>query len=256
MSSTTFGPKNIATIGRGLRVLIDITKARWKPGGVTIDWSTVERGRNEKVTITIDATGGTFTITFGGQTTGALAYNASADTVEAALEGLSSIGNGNVQVSLATSVYTLEFVEDLRYTDVGAVTTNAGSLTGGASTATVAVTQAGVSNGEVTLGDGTVIPANEKYILPGTVLSKITASSKYGPADTSASDGREGVAASQRGRSFITDRLIRESDPSSDQFGEVFDGGSVYRARMQVDGTRQPTTAQLLTMFPDLTLIE
>lgn len=253
---SSFGPHTVATIGRGLRVCINPTEANWKAGGLTIDWDTVERGRNEKVTITIDATGGTFTITFGAQTTGALAYNASADTVEAALEGLSSIGNGNIQVSLAGSVYTLEFVEDLRYTDVGAVTTNAASLTGGGTSATVAVLQAGVSSGEVTLGDGTVIPAGEKYILPGTILSKITASGKYGPANTNASDGREGVAASQRGRSFILDRLLRYSESNSDHIGEVFDGGQVYRARLQVDGTYQPTTAQLLTMMPNIIPIE
>lgn len=44
-------------------------------------------------------TGGTFTLTFGGQTTSALAYNASAATIQTALQALSSIGAGNVVCS-------------------------------------------------------------------------------------------------------------------------------------------------------------
>jgi hypothetical protein len=44
-------------------------------------------------------TGGTFTLKFGANTTGALAYNASAATVQAALEALTSIGSGNCSVS-------------------------------------------------------------------------------------------------------------------------------------------------------------
>lgn len=42
---------------------------------------------------------GNFTLTYGGQTTGNIAYNAAASAVQTALEGLSSIGSGNVSVS-------------------------------------------------------------------------------------------------------------------------------------------------------------
>lgn len=45
------------------------------------------------------ATGGTFTITFAGQTTVALAYNAGSNDVQNALSALSSIGLGNVSVN-------------------------------------------------------------------------------------------------------------------------------------------------------------
>ncbi len=47
------------------------------------------------------ATGGTFTLTFSGQTTTALAYNATAAQVQAALEALSNIAPGDVYVSVA-----------------------------------------------------------------------------------------------------------------------------------------------------------
>jgi len=50
------------------------------------------------VTLT-GATGGTFTLAYRGATTGALAYNASAATVQTALEALSTITAGQVSVS-------------------------------------------------------------------------------------------------------------------------------------------------------------
>ena len=50
--------------------------------------------------VTIKAVAGTFTLTYGGQTTAPLAYNASAGTVEAALNALPSInGSGSVAVT-------------------------------------------------------------------------------------------------------------------------------------------------------------
>ena len=49
--------------------------------------------------VTIAATGGTFTLTYSGQETGALAYDVSPAQLQAALESLSRIGAGNVDVS-------------------------------------------------------------------------------------------------------------------------------------------------------------
>ena len=57
----------------------------------------------QTVTLAGSPTGGTFTLSFGGQTTSALAYNASAATVQAALQALSSIGAGNATVTTAVS---------------------------------------------------------------------------------------------------------------------------------------------------------
>jgi autotransporter-associated beta strand protein len=53
----------------------------------------------QQVTFSTPATGGTYTIAFRGATTAALDYSADAATVQAALEGLSSIGPGNIIVS-------------------------------------------------------------------------------------------------------------------------------------------------------------
>lgn len=99
----------------------------------------------QTVAITGSPTGGTFTLTFAGQTTAALAYNATAADVEAALEALSTIGAGNVVAAggpLPGSSVNVTFRGDLAATDV-ALMTATGSLTGGTSPA-VAITEATV----------------------------------------------------------------------------------------------------------------
>lgn len=61
---------------------------------------------NEVQTVTIDGgpTGGTFTLTFNGETTTAIPYNAPAGTVKNALIALASVGNSDVSVTaLATN---------------------------------------------------------------------------------------------------------------------------------------------------------
>lgn len=95
----------------------------------------------QTVTITGTPTGGTFTLTFDGDTTTAIAYNAIASAVETALEALDGIGAGNVNVTGSTGgPYTVTFAGDLAETDVPQMTATA-SLTGGTSP-TVTVTTA------------------------------------------------------------------------------------------------------------------
>lgn len=53
------------------------------------------------------ATGGTYTLTFGGKTTGNITYNATAATVQAALEALDASLSGKVGVSLSGTTYTV-----------------------------------------------------------------------------------------------------------------------------------------------------
>jgi hypothetical protein len=56
------------------------------------------------------ATGGTYKLSFGGLTTGNIAYNATAATVQSALEGLHASLVGNVGVSLSSTTYTVLIV--------------------------------------------------------------------------------------------------------------------------------------------------
>lgn len=92
--------------------------------------------------------GGTWTITFGGQTTSALAYNATAATIQAALEALSTVGVGNIAVSggpISSGNVTLTFQNDLGYTNVAQVTVGTGSLTGSSPTLTPSTSTGGVA---------------------------------------------------------------------------------------------------------------
>jgi hypothetical protein len=91
-------------------------------------------GANETQTITITGspTGGSFTLTYAGQTTSAIAYNANAATIQAALEALSTIGAGNVNVT-GSGPFTVEFINDLADENVAAMTADGASLTGGTS---------------------------------------------------------------------------------------------------------------------------
>jgi len=73
--------------------------------------------------------GGTFTLTYSGQTTTSMAYNASAATVEAALVALSNIGTGDVVVTKTLNSGTqqewkVEFKNGLAGTNVSQITVN------------------------------------------------------------------------------------------------------------------------------------
>jgi hypothetical protein len=92
-------------------------------------------GINEVQTVTITGapTGGTFTLTYSGQTTTALARTATAATVQAALEALSNIGVGDVVVTGGpgpTTPYVVTFTGVLGGTDTGQMTA-AHTFTGG-----------------------------------------------------------------------------------------------------------------------------
>lgn len=78
-----------------------------------------------------------------GSTTAPLPWNATAAEVEAALEGLDSIGTGNVSVSGGpggSGDFAIEFTGALSGVNLMPLTAGAGGLSGGASTATVATT--------------------------------------------------------------------------------------------------------------------
>ena len=239
----SFGPSIIHQGGAGIQALAHLQGVRWKTHGMKIDWTKVNpvEGQNEIVTFDVSAGSGNITIVFGGQTA-TVAFDATGPTIEAALEALSSIGNGNVRVTRDTATVTIEFVEDLRHTNVGAVT--------GTGITSPVVSQIGAAAADVTLTDGRVVKIGDKYIPEGTVLSQVTATGLFAPADTTASDGRQTVDATQRGKSFVLNEAIVKSDPGSDHTGKVFDAGTVFEARLKIGGTGQPTRTNFVAMFP------
>lgn len=113
----------------------------------------------QTVTITGSPTGGTFTLTVEGGTTAAIAYNASAATVQAALEALAGVDPGDITVTGADGgPYTLTF--NAGGGNVAQITASGASLTGGTSpSVAIATTTAGASTGT----GGTQQPAGHLF---------------------------------------------------------------------------------------------
>ncbi|MFL5844273.1 MAG: hypothetical protein ACJ762_06225 [Solirubrobacteraceae bacterium] len=93
---------------------------------------------NEVQTLTVTATGGTFTLTYDGVTTAAQAFNVTAANLQTALRNLATAGRANIllTVSGGSGSYTITFSGPGSATNVSQITVNTGSLTGTASTGT------------------------------------------------------------------------------------------------------------------------
>lgn len=115
--------------------------APYSATGITDLTTGTDTNELQTVTITGTPTGGTFTLTYSGQTTAAIAYNAAASAVQTALENLSNISAGDVTVGGGpgpATPYTVTFGGNLGAEDVAQMTATS-SLTGG-TTPNVAVT--------------------------------------------------------------------------------------------------------------------
>lgn len=100
---------------------------------------------NEIQTVSVTgATGGTFTLTYNGQTTANIAYNASpasgSGSVSAKLKALSNIGNNDVVVTGTSGSYTITFQGDLASENVSALIVNGTNLTGTSEVQEVTIT--------------------------------------------------------------------------------------------------------------------
>jgi hypothetical protein len=138
----------------------------------------------QELTINGAATGGTFTLSFGGQTTSGIAYNAAASAVQSALQALSSIGSGNatVEAGQAGGPYNITFAGTL----VGPrslITASAAGLTGGAGAnseilvTNLATGTAGTPNLTVTGSAGGPYTVNFGGTLADTNVAQMTATS-------------------------------------------------------------------------------
>lgn len=127
------------------------TASRTATFGTFID---VAPGTNEVQTITITGTptGGTFTLTFDGQTTAGIAFNAAASAVQSALEALSNIAIGDVVCAggpFPGTPVTVTFQGSDAGTDIPQMTANSAGLTGGTTpTATVTTTTPGTTGSD------------------------------------------------------------------------------------------------------------
>lgn len=118
------------------------------PNDLDVDDWCLKAGVSEVQTITKGGTwgGGTFTLTVLGVTTAAIAYNATAATIQTAIEtaGVPAAYVTATGGPISTTMLSLTYSDTLG--DVAAVTINTGSVTGSAPTATVATPTAGVSS--------------------------------------------------------------------------------------------------------------
>jgi hypothetical protein len=141
-------------------------------------------GTDEVQSLSVLATEGQFRLSFGGESTSALASNASAATVQGALEGLSSIGADNVSVSggpgdeTGSTPYAITFVGALGGIDVEQLVAENGTaplkITNGSGTtdggANVSTTTPGVAPSSkhvgVDLAPATAHLRDTKVVLP------------------------------------------------------------------------------------------
>lgn len=128
----------------------------------------------QTVTITGAPTGGTFTLTFNGQTTAAIPYNATAAQVQSALEALSTIVPGDILCAggpLPATAVTVTFFGNL-IGDQPQMTAT-GSFTGGTSPAVAVTTTtagvAGAADGRQTAAN--VVGINDTF-LPWQALER------------------------------------------------------------------------------------
>lgn len=256
---STFGRQVLATTGRVVMAAASML-AHWKRGGVTIAWGTVTAAGSdttladdtpvksgqkylrfgqilcritqheiEVLTVTGTPTGGTFSVTYtdpDGNTheTGAIAYDAAAADVQAALR---AAGADVTVTGSAGGPWTVTFA-DAR--NVAALTLTDNNLTGGTSPSVGVSTS---TQGTSDLG-------------------------KYGPYDPAATDGRQTLT---RGECFILNETVLETGlagglvPGTTDHPAVFDGGPAWKTRLLVTtGVHSlaagPTVAEFETAFP------
>lgn len=157
------------------------------------DWNEVLAGANEVQTLHIeDGWGGTFTITYDGETTAPIDFDASATDVEQAIADLDNVTPGDIRVSKAGTTadhtYTLAFSGEFARTDVAEITADATELASSAVVETVTEGDADPATNEVQTV--TVSAAGGTFTLAGA--TDVTAALAY---DISAAALKTALAA-------------------------------------------------------------
>jgi RHS repeat-associated protein len=142
----------------------------------------------QQVSLTGNPTGGTFTLTFNGQTTAAIAYNGSASSVQSAFQSLSSVGSGNALVASPTgSGWVIRFAGTLAGSVQAAITGNGSGLTGGTNpSVAITVTSLGGDAGhvaQVTDPRGIIAKTDTDWL--GRTLRTVEALSTFNPSGSS-----------------------------------------------------------------------
>lgn len=122
----------------------DGSRVFFSTGELLYMWKLAES--DEQQSVAVDASGGTFVLRFEGASTAPIAFNASAATVQSALEALNTVKAGNVAVSGGpgspggAKPYLVTFGGDFAGANVAQLKATGTGLSGGASTATITTT--------------------------------------------------------------------------------------------------------------------
>jgi hypothetical protein len=254
----SYGRQVLTTTGIPVMVLANLEDADWKPGGITIDWSTVtavsadttladgtvipngqkgiefgtilcDIGVAEVETLTITATGGTYTLAGNGNVSAAIAYNATSPTVQAAIRSLGGAYANAIVTGAAAGPYTITF-------------------------------ERGQGNVTNLVPDNTLATGGTAAVTTGTAGA---GTGLYGPYDSGVSDGRQTLS---RGHCFILNETVLQTGAqglagvASDN-PAVFAGGLVWKARLKIGSVNvaylgsgnQPTVSAFETAFPKIT---
>lgn len=122
-------------------------------------------GTNEVQTLTVTGTptGGTFTLTFSGEVSPAIAYNATAAQVQTALESMRAFRPGDVVcagTALPAGSITITFRGRYACTNVAALVPTSTGLTGGSTPAAAIASTTSGATGSVVDPDGAGVPAD------------------------------------------------------------------------------------------------
>jgi hypothetical protein len=140
---------------------------RFTTAGITTVRSVTASQNSMQWTLDMTApTAGTFTVTIDGQVTSGLAFDIAASALQTALEGLSTVGTGNVTVTEATSVHTITMAGTKANT-AGIVLTVDGSGLTAVDSHVLTALQDGTTTWEVTFTPAYVtgaVPSNDDAI--------------------------------------------------------------------------------------------
>lgn len=209
-------------------------------------------GANEVqvVTITGSPTGGTFTLTYSGQTTAGINYNANAAAVQAALEALSNIAVGDVVCtggSLPGTAVTCTFGGALGLTNLSEMTASGAGLTGGSSPAVaISTTTAGVDGDIASYAtyrwdaygyDGTLYSGEASSSTDATKSSESTFVYALGPTVTITAPSSSTVTTASLLVQWTTTSQVKYRIYLYDETGDTL----IYDSGVVVSGTSSAT---------------
>src|SRR5262249_16654766 len=130
--------------GPGQNTLVEQGDNRFVLTDTTLDMG---QGTDAVQSVTLDSgvTAGTFTLSYDGETTADIPFDATPDALKGALRGLNSIGPEDVIVTGVAGAWTIEFTNNLAGMPIDALTATSSLVGGGATPITVATTTAGVT---------------------------------------------------------------------------------------------------------------